>query len=87
MINKLIEEGKELKRSTYDSTGMGTMSECYDGPEFELWSSKVALFYQDQSESVVRDKVLKRYSSLNARKSIEFHEIAIGALKALQEMK
>lgn len=85
MLEKLIEEGQKLEKSQYDL--MGVPNECYEGVEFEEWSSKVALFFHEQSDSAVKSKILDMYSKLNKKNSANFVNTALGALKALKEMQ
>ena len=83
MSSELIEEGKGLTVKEIDV--MGIKKQRYEGVEFERWASKTALFFENQSESTVKDKVLHRYAKLNKDNSKEFYELALGSLQAIEE--
>lgn len=82
MIENLIEKGAALQPKSSEGV-MGITTTAFAGEEFEQWASEVALCFQNQSDSAVKSRVLQKYGDLKKNSTNEFHEIALGALKAL----
>lgn len=84
MREKILEDSKSLKYREITMIS-GTKKRIYEGVNFETWSSKVALYFEMQSDSPVKARVLDKYSRLASDNSDEFFNIATGALLAMGE--
>jgi hypothetical protein len=82
MLDKLIQEGKAL-----EATAVASMvGKYFNTVEFEKWSTKVVVFFENNhSDSVVTNKLKAQYEKLNSNNNYNFYLFAQGVLEATQE--
>ncbi|TVZ81278.1 hypothetical protein FB379_11777 [Aeribacillus composti] len=85
MLDKLIEEGLNLKSQIEVTEVYGVKSYNLSGEDFEKWASKVILYLEDHYPGkAITNKAIEVYNQLR-NSSVENYEFLLGTIKGLQE--
>ncbi|MED5247674.1 hypothetical protein [Priestia sp. LL-8] len=84
MIDKLINEGKNLESEAKEGLGL----KYFSSVEFEKWTTQ-SIFYLEQyfGNSAVTDKAKERFKTLNNNNNYSFYQFLLGSLEAAKEIK